>query len=422
MRKPLTNPSISLRIPGKVNPGAPCVHGDWAAGRPLRVEMRIWSIAFTHYESDPRVRRETESLVQSGSRVTVVCLRRPGQAPEEQRGAVRLIRLPITRRRGRARTSYLALYLRFMLAAFARTTRAALAGQIDAVHIHTMPDSLVFAALAPRFLGKKIVLDVHDTMPELYSAKFGTGGNGLAVQMLRLQERLATAFASQVIAVHDLHRERLIANGTKPSKITVLMNLPDERLFSTNGTRPGRFRLVYHGTLAPRHCLETPIRACALLRNDLPDLQFQIVGDGESRQSLVNLVSDLGLEGVVSFSPGPVPVDWLPRILAEADLGIVSPRLDPSTHLMLPTKLLEYLHMDIPVICSPLRTVIHYFGEDGLTYADPSDPGQWAEAIRRHLTDPDLGRRQIERAKRFFERHSWSREKEKLLRIYGLEQ
>jgi glycosyltransferase involved in cell wall biosynthesis len=388
---------------------------------------RIWMIAFTHYDADPRVRREAEALVAAGHRVRVLALRRPDQPPRAVFDGVEVIRLPVTRRRGREVKGYLKLYTLFFLHAFRHTSVGFLRREYDAVHVHTMPDFLVFAALLPRWFGLRVVLDVHDTMPELYAAKFDRPLSSLPIRLLALQERLATRFASRVIAVHEPHRELICSRGTPREKTIVIMNLPDERIFSRNGQPPRvpgdgihtPFELVYHGTLAERHGVRTAILACDRLAREFPRLRLRVLGDGEERRALIDLVKERDLSDRVSFSDGTIPVDRLPAALSSSHLGIVPGRIDPSTDLMLPTKLLEYLRLSIPVVCSPLRAVRRYFRDDGLTYADAGDPDAWAAAIRQHIRDPQLGARQLERAGRVLGSHRWSLEKQKLLALYS---
>ena len=44
---------------------------------------RVCMVAYTHYESDPRVRREAEALIDAGMRVDFLALRRGGQPAHE---------------------------------------------------------------------------------------------------------------------------------------------------------------------------------------------------------------------------------------------------------------------------------------------------------------------------------------------------
>ena len=50
------------------------------------------------------------------------------------------------------------------------------------IHVHSVPDFLVFAAWFPKLTGAKIILDIHDLLPELYAGKYGTDHNSVSVQ------------------------------------------------------------------------------------------------------------------------------------------------------------------------------------------------------------------------------------------------
>ena len=38
----------------------------------------------------------------------------------------------------------------------------------DLIHVHSVPDFEVFAAAYPKLTGTKIILDIHDIVPEFY--------------------------------------------------------------------------------------------------------------------------------------------------------------------------------------------------------------------------------------------------------------
>ena len=62
-------------------------------------------------------------------------------------------------------------YLTFFCLAFFHLARPS--SRYDVVHVHNLPDFLVFAALVPRLRGASIVLDLHDLMPEFFMSRFG---------------------------------------------------------------------------------------------------------------------------------------------------------------------------------------------------------------------------------------------------------
>src|SRR6185369_6944593 len=129
----------------------------------------------------------------------------------------------------------------------------------DIIHVHTMPDFLVFTAFIPKMLGAKVILDVHDLMPELYICKFKKPDNW-KIRFITWVERRSIAFADRALAVHIPHQNALIGHGNPRSKFSVLMNVPDPRIFEQKmdpaPRENNKFRLIYHGTVARRHGLE----------------------------------------------------------------------------------------------------------------------------------------------------------------------
>src|SRR5262245_31853116 len=61
---------------------------------------RIGIVRSFYYPHDPRVRREAEALVAAGHEVDVICLRQDGELASEVVRGVRILRLPLTHRRG----------------------------------------------------------------------------------------------------------------------------------------------------------------------------------------------------------------------------------------------------------------------------------------------------------------------------------
>ncbi len=85
-----------------------------------------------------------------------------------------------------------------------------------------MPDLAILSALPCRLAGAELILDVHDTMPELYNDNFGGTRGALDARLLMLEERLSAALADRVLAVHEPHAERLALAGIRPEKIRIV--------------------------------------------------------------------------------------------------------------------------------------------------------------------------------------------------------
>src|ERR1019366_2501077 len=97
-------------------------------------------------------------------------------------------------------------------------------------------------------------------MPELYRDRFGTRLWDVGSKLLGLEERISAKTADRVLAVHEPHRRRLESAGINPSKIRVVMNSPDPRVFrAVEKVRApnGEFVVVYHGSLIHRLGIDT---------------------------------------------------------------------------------------------------------------------------------------------------------------------
>ncbi|NNE45007.1 MAG: glycosyltransferase family 4 protein [Gemmatimonadetes bacterium] len=384
---------------------------------------RIAMLAYTDYRSDPRVRREAEALAARGDEVEFFCLRKDGDPAEETMEGVRVRHLPLARYRGGKNWMYVAGYLAFFWMSLFAVGAAHLRRRYDLVHANSMPDFIVFAALIPRLTGTPVILDIHDTMPEIYRGKFGAGEGHPLIRMLLLQERLSGAFATHVLTSEHTKRDVLIEHGLDPAKIDVLLNVPDPRIFrrvdpdardaaaSAADASAKPFRLVFHGTMAERLGLDIAIRAVARLKDELPDVVLDLIGDGDHRAALVGLARELGVADRVRFSDGMVPLESLPAELEGADLAVIPTRAEISTRYMLPTKLVEYAALGIPAVVAPTHTIRYYFDEEQVAFFEPGDDASLAEEIRKLHADPERRARLARNSGRFLDQYHWDEHK-----------
>ncbi|MGA8570209.1 MAG: glycosyltransferase family 4 protein [Candidatus Binataceae bacterium] len=368
---------------------------------------RILLIAYTTYVHDGRVKRHAEALAERGDHIDVICL---DSGHNGVLDGVNVIGLKMPRYRGASRSSYVRSYLKFFARASWAALRRSLVQRYDIVIVCTMPDAAVLCALPAKLLGSKVVLDIHDTMPELYQDKFGGRRGAIGARLLMLEERSSASCADTVLAVHALHRARLIQAGVPEHKIRTVMNAPDPTVFSATpegrDRADGAFTLACHGTLTRRLGLDIAIEAIALVRPRIPGLRMMVIGTGDYLEAARQLVVGKQLEGYVKFID-QVPIEELPRLLAEADVGLVPNRASNATHLMLPVKLLDYMALGIPTIASRLRTIEHYFSERAVRFVEPGNVGEMAEAIEELYRDRARRIELVSNARRAVERIGW---------------
>ncbi len=375
----------------------------------------VMMAAYTNYRRDPRVKREAEALVEAGHRVVFLARRQPGEPHRETIAGVDVIKTPGLKNKCTSFTEYLIDYALFFFLIALHLLRHPWRYQL--IHINNMPDFLVFATWLPRLLGRPVIHDIHDLMPELYLEKFAAGEKHWVVRALETQERWAGKFASAVLTVEERLKDILAERGIPRDKIHVLMNLPDDRIFAPRPSLAPKspdapFVLVYHGTLARRLGLDIAIEAVARARGAIPRLELRIIGAGEERERLIELRDRLGLREVVTFSDGFVPVEQIPALIDDADVGLIPLRIHGGTDIMLPTKLLEYVSVGIPCIVPKTGTITRYFDEDMVRFFEAENRDSLAEAIVELYRDPARRTQLAHQAtERFGKTYRWSEHK-----------
>jgi glycosyltransferase involved in cell wall biosynthesis len=123
------------------------------------------------------------------------------------------------------------------------------------------------------------------------------------------------------------------------------------------------------------------------------------------------------VEDRIDFSKKMFRVESIAQMIQGASVGLIPNRRDVATDYMLPVKLLEYVHLGIPVIAPRLLAIQYYFSEDQVAYYQPGDVDELAECICRLYADPEkrgeLARKGAEFAKKF----SWDTLKEELYQV-----
>ena len=384
--------------------------------------MKICMIAYTHYPTDSRVRREAEALVDRGDKVVVICLGEKHTAEQETLNGVTMEKIRHGRYRGGNALQYIIAYLKFFFAASFRVTRLYLKNRYPVIQVHTMPDFMVFTTMIPRLLGAKIILDVHDLMPELYQSKFGYSAKHPIIRALVWSENASIWFAHKAIAVHTPHLEALVSHGNRKDKFIELLNLPDEKLYTKEDTSIApetdkTFRLVYHGTISRRHGLDVAIRAVAAVEDAIPNIRFEITGDGDDVDRIISLTADLTLTNIVKINKGMVPMEELVPRLRQAHIGIVPIILDSFTQYMLPVKLLEYTALGVPVICTRTKTIETYFDESMVAFFSSGNPDELASHILVLYQDSKKRENQAQQAERFLHTYNWQSQKNKYIQL-----
>jgi glycosyltransferase involved in cell wall biosynthesis len=287
--------------------------------------------------------------------------------------------------------------------------------RLPAVDVVVASSPTLFSAVAAWLIARlrrvPFVLEVRDLWPAAI-VSLGLMRPGPAVQALERLARFLYGQAARVVVVTDAFADRLAAEGVPRSKLEVIPNGADTRLFSPlvdgSGTRAslernGRFVVAYVGSHGLAHGLDAVLEAAAAQ----PEVTYVLVGDGADRDRLLAERNRRQLRNVI-MRPSVAKAD-VPGLYAAADVCLVPLRDVPLFESFVPSKLFEVLAAGRPVIGAvrgEARAILARSG--GALLVDPERGDQLAEAVSQLRADPalraELGRRGRAFAEKYYDR------------------
>jgi glycosyltransferase involved in cell wall biosynthesis len=385
-----------------------------------RRALRICMIGYAFYESDTRILQYATALAKRGDQVDVIALKRDDTAPAiEVLDGVRVHRIQTRKVNEKGLFAYGSRIFRFALHSMFYLRKLNRTKAYDVVHVHNVPDLLVFSALFAKFKDIPVILDIHDLLPEFYASKFGVKNTSVIFRFMVLLERLSARFATHLIIANHLWRDRLAARSSSETKCSVVRNHPDLDIFTTSDPieKSKPFLLTYPGSLNAHQGLDVAIRAFALISDQIPDAEFHIYGEGPAKPSLISTTRRLGLEDRIIFHDF-LPSREIARVMAATDLAI-EPKMATSSfgNEALSTKILEFMALGVPVIASKTKIHAYYYDDSIIQYYENDDPAELAKQIVRLKNDPKLRSRMAANAKDYVRRNTWEARQQDYLTI-----
>ena len=393
-------------------------------------KKKICMPVYSYYPFDPRVRRVAEALVEKGHLVDVICLRGEDEDKFGTYNGVNAYRLPLEHRRG-GYLRYLHNYGMFFLLSFLMLNSLDRKKHYNTMHVHSLPDFLVFITLFQKKRGLKIVLDLHEAMPEIFAARFDKNMDSILVKFPIFLERISHAFATHIITVNDTIKNIYITRGVPKEKISVIMNSPDEKLggkldlkeFKAKLNLDEKYKLVFVGGINYERNIEVILEAMAKLKSQIPNLYFILFGHmyghkGESyKEQLKIRVQKLGLENSVYIGEKLNPEE-VSSYLDLTDFGVVSYIRNPLTEVAVPNKVFEYIALNKPLIVCRLKALHSLLADDAVLYYEPENAHDLAAKMLQLYRQRDKMTGMIANANKVYEKCKWKVMKERLYRMY----
>lgn len=382
-------------------------------------------VMFSFYPDDPRPRRALEALVREGMLVDLICLRGEALPAREVRGNVDVFRVPLKRRRG-GLLAYLYQYAAFILISSFILALRSVTRRYDLVYVHNMPDILVLSALLPKALGAKVILDLHDPMPELMMTIFKLDKDSLSVRLLQQIEKWSIARANSVVTVSITFKRVFSARSCRPEKVEVVMNSPDGEIFrfrepslqvTAKGDSRKPFVIMYHGSLVERNGLDLAVEALAYVRQTVPGAELRIYGSPTPfLDRVMSMAKDKGLREVVHFL-GPRQLEDLVGEIEGCDVGIIPNHRNSFTDINTPTRIFEYLALGKPAIVPSTSGIRDYFNKESLVFFESGNAVDMARSIAYVSSHPVEVTEIVRRGQEVYQQHYWQKERLRLVAV-----
>lgn len=375
-------------------------------------------VTFSPYPFDPRPRRAIEAIISEGMTVDLICLGNDTSPKRESLKGVNVLRIPVNKEERGGKLKYAYRYASFILITSLIFAWRSLRRPYDLVWVHNMPDILVLCALIPQLLGAKVILDMHDPMPELMMTIFNAKRESRSVRILSRIEKWSLRRANLVITVNIACKRMFGSRSCSAEKIGIVMNSPDERIFPLHTPRPRTstgeaFVVMYHGSLVERNGLDLAVEALARVRETIPTAELRIYGHATP---FLERIMELGREKNVSIRYlGPKRLEELVLEIEGCDVGVIPNHRNVFTEINTPTRIFEYLAVGKPVIAPRTPGIQDYFSPESLLFFEPGDPEELARKIEYVFSHPREAVEVAERGQQVYLAHTWSQERQSLV-------
>ena len=277
------------------------------------------------------------------------------------------------------------------------------------VFVNNMPNILVLSGLVAKFLGARVILDIHDPFSILFKERFPKMWS-LFKPLLKIEENLSIYLSDALITV-NLKMQQLYKIYEKP--LLVLHNAPNispnTKLSAAcfEGSK-AKIKLVFAGNVHKRTGLFELLQEFTYFEPEILDrIEIDIWGYGPFLTECQRLVDNCNIRNIVRFK-GKYSHNQIEQIYSDADFSLAPNPSSTFNDYILPVKVLESLSFGVPVIGHNLD-IYQYYAEsiDINTYQNVSEIHDII--IKILAENPSEVKRQVNLSL------SWDKEKEAFL-------
>jgi len=275
-----------------------------------------------------------ELLVKMGMAVSVIAQGDRGEALDETVNGVKILRVPGMNRFSR-------LVFPFKVLKYLKKQH------YDIAHVFWGKGFFLLPLLGPKNI--KWICDVCH----------GNIYGGLRSYLVNVITRFESMYFSKVITNSEHTREKIFSKNDK-REMGYIQRGVDTSVFKKINSSDLRKKLnlheddkvgIYHGSFHYKRKLTVLIEAVGIASEKIRNIKFIMVGGGGEEKKLRELTTVKGIQDKIIFT-GTVSIEKIPVYINIADFAVSFIPIEPVYDAQIPTKLLEYIASNIPVIAT----------------------------------------------------------------------
>jgi glycosyltransferase involved in cell wall biosynthesis len=390
--------------------------------------MNVCLIYQGEFPREERIEKTAKSLAANGHTVYLLCNNYGTYgAREEVFGDVHVVRVgPAFKSRTVNRVMKFPVFLNpLWIWSLFRATRKL---EIDVLQVIDLPVSPAVLAVG-RIYHLPVLYDMWENYPEALRGWARRDWKYLVFKnynLARAVEKWVTKRVDHIFTVVEEARERLIADGVDPSRISVVTNGVDLDLFVKTSASvgvsfdpdPDAYKLFYVGDITVERGLDDIVRALRLVRNVVPRVHLYIAGTGKDLPRLKTIAETEGVSDLVTYL-GFLPFDQIHSYVIKSDLCLVPHVYNDFINTTIPNKLFQYMVLRKPVLVSNAKPLARIVGQSccGFIFKSGSREDAAAKIIAAHQArhDDSYGGRGKVCVEQYY---TWEIASRELLRVY----
>jgi len=279
-----------------------------------------------------------------------------------------------------------------------------------------------FAYLIKKLINKKYIIRfagdsaweaaAANGWTEDYIVDFQEKKYGAKIEKLKQRRTKILIGADKLIAVSGFIAQIAVMIGVAKDKIRVIYNSVDFFGEQPQKTKPQFPTLVFAGRLIPWKGVEALLYVVAELKNDWPDIVFEVLGDGPQEFHLKEMARQLNVEQNVKFR-GRVSEPESHKIFARSTIFVLN-----TNYEGLPHSVLNAMKSGLPVITTSIGGNVEVVqNEESGLLVSYNDKRAWLSAITRLLRDESLQAKFVANSRKTLEKFRWEDLVEKTVEV-----